>query len=356
VFTRIATASAVIAFFVAVVVTVASLQERDAPQAGALAGRSPAPTPTQAATAVNTPQAGVLTRSAGSRPGYERITSVEGGWSFEIPSTWTAVSAPMRGADIASFDLRVAKLSGNAPAADELRIRVQLATDYDATPLETFGARDVPSWLVVAQTHTVVSGSDAVRTVRNAYVPVGSPFDEQHVVWDFRSPFLADRIVAVDAWPANGTQVAEAERAMATFELFAPPPVITAPKISRVDATARAVQYAAAFGAAGSSTAKLVFYRDYDRAQIAEAKRIGGPYGVGGADPDALVWVVVVRGDFQMPRGGGPPGIGASPLPPPKLVWLALIVNGLDGTVGNYAPGLSGDRPAWFDGLADRGP
>jgi hypothetical protein len=266
----------------------------------------------------------------------------------------------MRGADIASFDLRVAELSGNAPGPDQLRIRVQLAIDYDATPLDTFGARDVPKWLLVSQTRIVVSGSDAVRTVKNAYVPAGSPFDQQHVVWDFRSPFLADRIVRVDAWAATGALVVEAERAIATFELFAPPPLATAPNISRANATAQAVHYAEAFGTAGgTTTAKLVFYRDYDRAQIAEAKRIGGPYGVGGADPDALVWIVVVRGDFRMPKGGPPPGVGASAPPPPKLVWLAVIVNASDGTPVNYVnyiPGLSGDRPAWFDGLKDRAP
>jgi hypothetical protein len=220
----------------------------------------------------------------------------------------------MRGADIASFDLRVAELSGNAPGPDQLRIRVQLAIDYDATPLDTFGARDVPKWLLVSQTRIVVSGSDAVRTVKNAYVPAGSPFDQQHVVWDFRSPFLADRIVRVDAWAATGALVVEAERAIATFELFAPPPLATAPNISRANATAQAVHYAEAFGTAGgTTTATLVFYRDYDRAQFAVA----------------------------------------------KLVWLAVIVNASDGTPVNYVnyiPGLSGDRPAWFDGLKDRAP
>src|SRR5207244_3391123 len=219
-----------------------------------LAERSAEPTPTEAAPS----QPGVLARRAGPHPGYDRVASVDGGWSLEIPTSWNAASAPMRGADIASFDVRAAPFDGNAPAADQLRIHVQLVTDYDATPLETFGARGVPTWLLVGQTRTTVSGSDAVRTVKNAYVPAGSPFDQQHVVWAFRSPYFADRIVTVDAWPANSALAAEAEHAQGTFQVFAPPPVMTAPKISRITATAQAVHYAEAFGPAAISTAKVV--------------------------------------------------------------------------------------------------
>jgi hypothetical protein len=354
-FGRLLTGSAVGLFFVVVVVTVAALQEREVPQTGILAGRTPQPTPTEAVIPFTTPKAVPLTRGAGSQPGYDGIASLEGGWSLEIPATWTAASASMRGADIASFDVRSASLDGNAPAADQLRMRVQLMTDYDLTPLETFGARDVPHWLLVGQTHTTVSGREAVRTVKNAYVPAGSPFDQQHVVWNFRTPFLADRIVAVDAWPANGLLAVEAEHAMATFALFAPPPAPTNPKVSRSTAMARAAEHAGAFGTAGASIAKLVLFQDYDKAQIAEAKRSGGPYSVGGpTDPDQLVWIVVVKGDFEQLKGGGPPGIGVTPAPPPRLVWLTVIVNATEGSVVNYVTGSHGDAPPWFDALADR--
>jgi hypothetical protein len=353
---RILTGSAVTIFFAAVVISVAALQGRDGPVTGVLAGRSPQPTPTEAATAFTTPEPGHLARRPGSQPGYDRIASVEGGWSFEIPTAWSATTGSRRGGDIASFDIGAAPLDGNAPAADQLRVRVQLVTDYDVTPLEKFGTRDVPQWLVVGQTHTIVSGRDAVRTVKNAYVPAGSPFDQQHVVWDFRSPFLADRIVAVDAWPANGALALEADRAMTTFQLFAPPPAVTAPKISRPAATARAAEHAVAFGSVGGSTAKLVLVKEYERAQIDEAKRVGGPYAVGGStDPDQLVWIVVVKGDFEQLKGApGPPGIGATSAPAPKLVWLAVIVNAIDGNIVNYVPGSRGDGPGWFDALGDR--
>jgi hypothetical protein len=357
-FTRILAGSAVIAFFAVVAISVAALQDREGPRAGVLAGRSAEPTTADASTTASASQSGLLTRRPGSRPGYDRITSVDGGWSFEIPTAWSAESAPMRGGDVASFDLRAAALSGNAPAADQLRMRVYLAVDYDVTPLETFGARDVPQWLVVGQTRTTVSGRDAVRTVKNAYVPAGSPFDFQHVVWDFRSPFFADRIVAVDAWPANSPLAVEAERAMTTFQLSAPPPVVTSPKISRPVATARATEYAGALGIVSGSTAKLVLFKEYERAQIDDAKRIGGPYAMGGStDPDQLVWIVVVKGDFEqrgVSRPPGPPGIGATYAPPPKLVWLSVIVNAIDGNVLNYVPGTLGEGPVWFGGLTDR--
>ena len=355
-FARILTASAVTAFIVIVVVTVAALQERDLPQPRVLAERSAEPTPTEAAPS----QPGVLARRAGSRSGYDRVISVDGGWSLEIPTSWNAASAPMRGADIASFDVRAAPLDGNAPAADQLRMRVHLTTDYDLSSLETLAARDGPPWLLVGQTHTNVSGRDALRSVRNAYVPAGSPFDQQRVIWDFRSPFLPDRIVVVEAWPADGSLAPEADRAMATFELFAVPPPPTTPNISRTDAMARAAEYARAFGTATSWTAKLVLFKDYDKAQIADAKLSGGPYTVGGmSDPDQLVWIVVVKGDFEQlnaSRPQGPPGSGLTFAPPPRLVWLTFIVNAIDGSVGNYVPGARGDGPAWFDALADRAP
>jgi hypothetical protein len=355
VFTRVLTGSAVVAFFVAVLVTIAALQERDVPRSGVLAGSSPQPTPTEAVIPVTMSQP-VLARGAGSRPGYDRVTSVDGGWSLEIAATWTAASASMHGADIASFDVRAAPFEGNAPAADQMRMRVQLMTDYDQTPLEKFGARDVPPSLLVGQTRTTVDGREAVRTVKNAYQPAGSPFDQQHVVWVFRSPFFADRIFAVDAWPANGSLAVEAERALATFELFAPPPVAAASKISRPSAIRRAAEYARAFGSAAGSTAKLVMFGDYDKAQIAEARRSGGPYTVGGTvDPDQLVWIVVVKGDFEQRGMSGPHGItGVTYAPPPKLVWLTVIVNAIDGSVVNYLPGSRGDAPGWFDALGDR--
>src|SRR5438105_15293863 len=96
------TASAVAALFVIVVVTVAALQERDLPHSGVLAERSAQPMPTEAAPS----QPGVLARRAGSRSGYDRVTSVDGGWSLEIPASWNAASAPMRRADSARCGVR----------------------------------------------------------------------------------------------------------------------------------------------------------------------------------------------------------------------------------------------------------
>ena len=356
--TRLFAGAAVAAFLVVVAITVASLRSPDSPQSGAQAGRTSQPTPTEAAIVFNPAQPTPLTRSAGARAEYDRITSVDGGWSFEIPATWTATSAAMRGADIASFEVHTAPLDGNAPAADQLRMRVQLTTDYDLTPLEKLGARDVPSWLVVRQSQVTVGGRSAVRTVKNAYVPAGSPFDKQHVVWDFRSPFLADRVVLVDAWPADGSLAVEADHAMATLELFPALPVPTVPKISRTKAMALATDYASHLGTAGGSTGKLVSFKEYDQAQIAEAKRVGGPYTIGGLiEPDQLIWIVVVRGTFEqmaVSRPHAPPGANFTYAPPPTLAWIAVIVNAIDGGVGNYIPGVSGDGPAWFGALPDR--
>jgi hypothetical protein len=291
---------------------------------------------------VNASQPGVLARRAASRQGYEQISSLEGGWSFEIPTGWTASSTPVRGAEIASFDLGAAQFSGNAPAADQLRIRVQVMPDYDATALEIMGARDVPSWLVVAQTHAIVSGQDAVRTVKNAYVPAGTPFDQQHVVWTFRSPFLANRVLVVDAWPADGSLRAAADHAIATFQLAQPKWTQSVP-ISRQQAIDGATQYLRATGRVDRVAAKLVNYHEY-----VVASNSGYSYT---QDPEDLVWIVVTGGEF-LSTHSRPPSTG--PVPPDRLIVQVLgSSTGLPFS-GMYSP--QDTWPAWFDGLKDRAP
>src|SRR2546425_34961 len=151
---------------------------------------------------------------AGAAAGYRRIASDEGGWSMEIPEKWVAETGNLRGAEVASFDMQSTDFSGNAPASDQLRIRVTLMPEYDHLSLEALGAKGGLSspGPVIEQAATTVAGQPAVRTLMRSTSP--GPFNQLHQYWHFRSPFFADRVVVVDAWPADGALRAAADHAI----------------------------------------------------------------------------------------------------------------------------------------------
>jgi hypothetical protein len=287
----------------------------------------------------------VATR-AGAAAGYRRIASDQGGWSMEIPEKWVAETGNLRGAEIASFDMQSTDFSGNAPASDQLRIRVTLMPEYDHLSLEALGAKGGLSspGPVVEQLATTVAGQPAMRTLMRSSSP--HPFDQQHVYWHLRSPFFADRVVIVDAWPADGALRAVADRAITTFEL-SQPKVTAQTSIPRQDAIERATSYLRINGRVDRVAAKLVSYHEYEI-----ASNFGHSYT---QDPDDLVWVVVTTGEFVSTHSrpapiGGSPG----PVPPDRM-----IVQVLGSSTGGYFAGMYSPQdtwPAWFDGLTDRAP
>lgn len=106
-FARVAIGVTVFVFLAVVAFTVAFVDDRRG-NGGALSAATATPIPN----ATGDPR--VLTQS-GTEPGYKRIASPLGGWSMELPAAWTARPARVRGAEIASFDMSSAQLSGNAP-------------------------------------------------------------------------------------------------------------------------------------------------------------------------------------------------------------------------------------------------
>jgi len=287
----------------------------------------------------------VATR-AGAAVGYRRIASDEGGWSMEIPEKWVAETGNLRGAEIASFDMQSTDFSGNAPASDQLRIRVTLMPEYDHLSLEQLGAKGGLSMPgpVVEQLATTVAGQPAVRTLMRSSSP--QPFDQLHAYWHFRSPFFVDRVVIVDAWPAEGVVRAAADHAIATFQLSQPKVTPTTP-LSRQQAIDRATAYLRTTGRVDRVAAKLVGFHEYE-----VASNSGRTYT---QDPDDLVWVVVTTGEFPSTHSG-PPGRNASPGPPS---FDHLIVQAIGSSSGGYFSGMYSNAdtwPAWFDGLKDRAP
>jgi hypothetical protein len=342
---RLVVGSLVTVLVAAVMVTVVALQDRDDLQVGVLAGRTSQPTPTQAATAPTATQP-VLTRRTGSGPGYDRIGSPEGGWSIEIPETWFAEAGNLRGAEIGSFDMQATDYSGNSPAPDQLRVRVTLMPEYEHLSLEALGAKGGLSspGPVVGQLATTVAGQPAIRTLMRSSSP--HPFDQQHVYWHLRSPFFADRVVIVDAWPADGALRAVADRAITTFQLSQPKTTVAAP-ISRQQAIYRATAYLRAFGRVDRVSEKLVNFHEYE-----VVSNSGRSYTV---DPDELVWVVVTTGEFVSTHSR-PFNPNATPGPPPLD---RLIVQVLRSSTGDYFSGMYSPNdtwPVWFDGLKDRAP
>ena len=342
---RILIGSIVTVLVATVVATVAVLQPRDVPQAGVMAGRSPQPTPTTTG-AVFTSQPGPLTRDAGSGAGYDRIGSGDGGWSFEIPETWVAEKGNLRGAEIASFDMQGTDFSGNAPDANQLRIRVTLMPEYDHLSLAALGAKGGLSGIgpVVEQVATTVAGQPAVRTLMRSSSP--KPFDMQHLYWHFRSPFFSDRVLIVDAWPADGALRAAADHTIQTVQLSRPNVTVAAP-ISRQQAIDGATAYLRINGRVDRVSAKLVTYHEYEAASSS-----GHSYF---QDPDDLVWVVVTTGEFVSTHSRPAPINGTpGPIPPDRLI--VHVLQSLSGAsfAGMYSP--YDTWPSWFDGLTDRGP
>jgi hypothetical protein len=295
-FARVALAVTVFVFLAAVSLTVAFVDDRRS-NAGALSGATAAPIPDATA------DPRVLSQS-GADPGYKRITSPLGGWSMELPAAWTARPARVRGAEIATFDMSSAPLSGNAPSADQLRMNVTLQPIFDGRTLEQLGMDGVPAFLLIEQSHVKIAGLEGVRTTHRAYQPTGSPFDQLHVRWTFRSPQFSDRVTTIDVWPADATLRSAADRAVASLHFASPASLPSVAAISRAQAIATV---ALAGYRIDREAAKLVSYREYVDASNAKAPP-GGPRLLPGPDPDPdeLVWVAVIAGDLGPMTRGGP--------------------------------------------------
>ena len=286
---------------------------------------------------------------AGAAVGYRRIASDEGGWSMEIPEKWVAETGSLHGAEIASFELQGADLSGNAPTADQQRIRVTLLPDYDGLSLEELGKHGALSGTsgVVEQTATTVASQPAVRTLMSG-TGMPTPFDRAHVYWHLRSPYFANRVVAIDVWPATGQLLPAVDHAIATFELFAPKPPSTA-AISRAQAIEKVRNNLERSGRVDRIAAKLVTNHELE-----ETSAFGHSYTV---DPDDLLWVVAAAGDFASMSLGGPVGRSSvSPGPPPRVPLVVHILRASTGDAFGFMSGGDGAWPVWFDALKDRAP
>ena len=127
-FGRVAVGVAAVTFVAAVAFTAAAI---DAPAPSRVASR-----PTASPLPTADPR---VLREAATLAGYKRISSPLGGWSMEIPAAWHATAARVRGAEIATFDVSAAQLSGNAPATDQLRMSVTLEPVQGGRTLEQLG-------------------------------------------------------------------------------------------------------------------------------------------------------------------------------------------------------------------------
>ena len=268
---------------------------------------------------------------------------------MEIPEKWVAETGNLRGAEIASFELQGADLSGNAPTADQQRIRVTLLPDYDGLSLEELGKRGALSGTsgVVEQTATTVASQPAMRTLM-AGTGMPRPFDQSHLYWHLRSPYFANRVVAIDVWPATGQLRPAVDHAIATFELFAPKSPSTA-AISRAQAIDSVRNILERAGRVDRIAAKLVTNHELE-----QGSSFGHNYTV---DPDDLLWVVAAAGDFASMSLGGPAGrSGASPGSPPRDRLVVHILRASTGDAFGFMSGGDGAWPAWFDALKDRAP
>jgi hypothetical protein len=179
---------------------------------------------------------------------------------------------------------------------------------------------------------------------------------EPHLYWLVRSPFFADRVLVITGWPSTSPGREDLERMVATLQYFRPRPPILVPTRSKADVIASVT------GDGRTITrveAKLMLYREFERAynDVLRAAS-GGPTAIYSAiDTDTLVWVVAFTGSgFTPMKGGGPPGIGATPRTPSPWAWSMTVLPAREpySWAGPMSGGPEAEWPAWFDALTDR--
>jgi hypothetical protein len=331
-------------------------------QAGA--GGSVAATPSPA------PTAG---RPSGSpAPDLMRVTDDHGGWSIDAPKDWFdhPVTPPWGGGHgISSYD----PATSSIPLKTGMNVNVQLMWDWndDATDLRTFAERRV--WIatclacrkVLETRHLTVAGQAADFYVVEQNQP--PPFDElePRLFWLLKSPYVADRVLVIQAVPGASVLRATVEQMVSTLQLFKPAP----PDLTPTKTRQRVIdEFRARDGTVTRVEAKLMRWREWEAAYNAVLRArsavSGGPSAAyGGRDPDVLVWVVAVTGTFEELRMGpppgpgsiGPPGANATPMARSLRHWRISVVPAREPYTWG-GPSESGPEttwPSWFDQLVD---
>ena len=290
-------------------------------------------------------------RPAGTlAPDTSRVSDDDGGWAIDIPHGWFEQPFAQHGREFRSYNPKGLDYGGNAPPPGGILVRLQMEQNPDQLDPAAFVAPQLkpsPGSEVRQRDTTAVAGQTAEFLVTWQSQPSVWQTLEPTFTWYVRSPFFADRMVVIHAYPLASPLRPAVERMLTTLQFYRPLPVVLTPLVSREQAIANATAVQKNVGATLTRVeAKLVLYKELER-----AGDIGHSFAT---DPDMLVWVVAYEGSgLSCGRGGplGPPGMPPATTPPCHFGF----------SVGPARPpemvGIFGSRPSWptwFDTLVDR--
>jgi hypothetical protein len=287
----------------------------------------------------------VVSRTSSSK----RVRSPDGGWSLEIPADWRADVGRLRGGELYSFDPTGMDYSGNAPPPGGVRMSITLWPDFDRRGPGWFAENQGRPGRVTSREITTVTlaGTTAHRVITQEEQP--GPFASTVARWYFRHPSFDDRIVEIILFRADAPALVDAERALATLQLFSAVSGPREPLLSRADAIARVMIPP---GAKPTPTppiperieAKLATHKEIELAQ-----RSGANYSL---DADTPVWLVVRFGEIEPVIRGGPLGM---PSAMPRWGWQFALLDARTGQgFGGGGGGTPGTEPPWWSSLRDR--
>ena len=293
--------------------------------------------PTPAPIPVARDQSGVPT-------GLVRAESRDGGWSVVYPSTWFRRAQPMRGSDFLSYEPEL-DFSGNLPPAGEVRVVVQLVSNFDELDPRAYASTTPRAGNVTQERDVTIAGQPGYTNTVNMGSPPPWPAETRN--WFVRSPYFKDRMLVIQATPADA-RTKDVEAIVASLR-FAPPVVAQQTPVSRAQVTAKYAAGTFPVLRLDGLEAKLVTWKEYELA--------AGGFHSGVNDPEQLIWLVLVTGEIAHPRGGPQRlFIGESPPPttPPTYPWILYIVDAISGDGFGLSCCGPDARPKWFDRLSDR--
>jgi hypothetical protein len=279
----------------------------------------------------------------GAPTGLVRAESLDGGWSVMYPSTWFQRAQPMRGSDFLSYEPDL--VSGNVPPPGQVRVVVQLLPNFDGLDPRAFAGTAQRSGQITQEGDVTIAGQPAFTNSVRLNMAQQPPWPTDTRNWFVRSPYFNDRMLVIQASPANA-RAADVAALVASLR-FAPPVVAPMTPISRAQVTAKYATPVSPVLRADRIEAKLVTWKEYELAAAS--------FHSGVNDPEQLVWLVLITGEVAFPGHIPAPGPAQNPRPARTThPWVFFTVDAISGEGMGLSCCGPDARPKWFDGLTDR--
>jgi hypothetical protein len=223
---------------------------------------------------------------------------------------------------------------------------VQLLPNFDGLDARAYASTTPRAGQMTQERDVTIAGQPGFTNAVHLNMLQQPPWSTDTRNWFVRSPYFNDRILVIQARPADA-RTSDVDAIIASLR-FAPPVVTPVAPISRAQATAKYATGASPVIRLDRIEAKLVTSKEYELAAASFHSGIN--------DPEQLVWLVLVTGEIEHPRGG-PPRLFTTESPPPTPAtypWALFTVDAVTGDGTGFSCCGSDARPKWFDGLTDR--